>query len=134
MVDNVEIVKQWIEAMNKHNADKMGQYCAEDVAAEEVAEPTPFLGRDAFVKAYRELFSAFPDCKGKVENIFASDAQVAVEMLWEGTHRGDFRGTPPTNKKVKILIAYLFRLRDGKITAIREYYDNYTVMSQMGLV
>jgi len=131
--NNLDIAKKWIEAMNNHDARLMGSYCTEDALHREVAEPEPFRGRAGIIKASNELFNGFPDCTSRISNTFSGDNQVLIEVLWEGTNKGEFKSTPPTGKKVKIDIAYIFKLQNNKIKEIREYYDGYTVMKQMGL-
>jgi steroid delta-isomerase-like uncharacterized protein len=128
----IEIVKKWLEAMDDHDADQMGSLCFEDAIGDEIANPPPTVGRDGIVQNYRELFAGFPDCQVEVLNIFAGEGQALAEVRWSGTHKAEFRGTPATGKFVDIRIAYLFRIEQGKIHRITEYYDGAAVASQMG--
>jgi steroid delta-isomerase-like uncharacterized protein len=130
----MSVAKKWIEAMNNHDAELMGSYCTEDAIHREIAEPEPFRGREEIINASKELFKGFPDCTSKIINAFSGDDQVLIEVLWEGTNRGEFKSTPPTGKKVKIDICYIFKFENNRIKEIREYYDGHTVLKQMGLV
>lgn len=132
--NNLNIAKKWINAMNSHNAELMGSYCTEDAQHREIAEPEPFRGRTGIIKASKELFNGFPECTSNITNVFSGDNQVLVEVLWEGTNKGEFKSTPPTGKKVKIDIGYILKFEKEKIKEIREYYDGYTVLKQMGLI
>ena len=133
MSELMEIAKSWFLHMNEHNIDKMGALCREDAIGDEVAEPHPAEGRTQIIRSYQELFTAFPDCKAEIGNIFTGQDQVLAEVRWTGTNRGDFRGTPATGKFVDIRIAYIFKIQGGKIKKITEYYDGATVAKQMGL-
>jgi steroid delta-isomerase-like uncharacterized protein len=131
---NLDIAKRWIEAMNNHDAELMGSYCSEDAQHREIPEPEAFHGRTGIIKAARELFSGFPDCTSKIINAFSGDGQVVIEVLWEGTNKGEFKSTPATGKRVKIQIGYVFKLKNNRIKEISEYYDGYTVMKQMAMI
>lgn len=133
MSDIVKIAKDWLKAMNEHNVDKMSPLCWEDAIGVEIAETRPAENREQIAESYRELFTAFPDCTAEILNIFSGEDQVLAEVRWKGTHKNDFRGTPATGKLVDINIAYIFKIREGKIKKITEYYDGATVARQMGL-
>ena len=40
---------------------------------------------------------------------------VVVRLTWEGTHLGEFMGTPPTGKKVSVETIGIDRVVDGKV-------------------
>lgn len=133
MSDIVKIARNWLQAMNEHDVNKMSFLCWEDAIGEEIAEPHPAENREQIAKSYRELFSAFPDCTAEILNFFSGKDQVLIEVRWKGTNKGSFRGTPATGKLVDIKIAYIFKIVSGKIKRITEYYDGATVARQMGL-
>ncbi|MFH1766366.1 MAG: ester cyclase [Gemmatimonadota bacterium] len=134
MSQPMEIAKRWFEAMNRYDLNQMGALCREDAVSDEVAEPTPFEGRDKIVESYRELFAGFPDSRAKILNTFAGQDQVLAEVSWRGTNTGEFRGGAATGKIVDIRIAYIFKIEGGRIRTITEYYDGGAVARQMGLV
>lgn len=131
---NLEIAKAWIEAMNKHNLQKMESLYADDIVNEEIPEHKTIIGKEIVTKTYEELFKAFPDCKATIANYVAGENYVLLEVIWEGTNKGEFRGTPATNRKAELKIAYVFKIINGKIYEIREYYDALTYLKQMGLL
>ncbi|MGD0916763.1 MAG: ester cyclase [Thermodesulfobacteriota bacterium] len=133
MKTEIDLVKKWLAAMNKHNVDQMSSLCSEDAVGDEVADPPPAQGRDQIAKSYRELFKGFSDSKAEILNIFSGKGQVLAEVRWSGTNRAQFRGTPATGRFVDIRIAYVFKIEKGKIRRITEYYDGATVATQMGL-
>jgi len=133
MDTGIELVKEWLDAMNERNVNRMSSVCSEDAVGDEVADPPPAQGRDRIAKSYKELFEGFPDCNAEILNIFGSQNQVLAEVRWKGTNKGAFRGTPATGKLVDIRIAYVFKIKNKKICKITEYYDGATVTAQMGL-
>ena len=54
-----------------------------------------------------------------------------MEIRWIGTNTGSFRGTPPSDKVCDVRIAYIFKVKEGKISGITEYYDGATVAAQL---
>jgi len=132
--DNLKLAEEWVEAMNRHDAELLGSFCTEDANSRELAEPKPVKGREEIVKAYRELFEGFPDCSTRIVNRAADEGCVLLEVLWEGTNEGKFRGVQATLRKAKLPIAYVFEFKGGKVQKIREYYDAATYLTQMGLM
>ena len=128
----IETTEAFFEAMNDHNVEKMGQFCGQEVIADEVAEPEPFIGVDAFKKSYSEVFEGDPDCVAEIQETFVDGDSVICQVRWYATNSGIFRGEQPTGKKVDLRIAYFFKLRDGKIHRITEYYDLATLLVQQG--
>jgi steroid delta-isomerase-like uncharacterized protein len=126
------VIKGFFEAMNDHDVETMGGYCAEGVVADEVAEPETFDGVHHFKKSYSGLFQGYPDCTAEVEQWVVDGDAVVCQVRWRGTNSGVFRGSEPTGKKVDVRIAYFFNLKDGKIDRITEYYDVATIMAQQG--
>jgi len=132
--ENLKIAENWMNAMNRHDLETMESFYADDVVGDEVAEPEVIVGKEKTTEAYKELFQAFPDCKATITNRIAGVDHVLLEIIWEGTNKGEFRGTPATDKRVKLRIAYIFRIRDRKIHEIREYYDAATYLKQIGML
>ena len=131
MSELADIARSWLMAMNEYDTDKMSSLCWEDAVGDEVADPPPAKGRDKIASSYREIFDAFPDCKAEIFNVFSGKDQVLAEVRWSGTNKGDFRDTPATGKFADIRIAYIFKIDNGRIRRITEYYDGATLDSQL---
>ncbi len=129
---SIQLIEDFFEAMNDHDVDRMGGLCTETIVADEVAEPEPFTGMSAFKKSYSDVFKGYPDCIAKVEETFFDGDAVICQVRWKATNSGVFRGVEPTGKAVDLRIAYFFRLKEGKIDRITEYYDLATLLVQQG--
>ncbi len=66
----------------------------------------------AIVTSYR---AAFPDLKVHVHETVAEGDKVAVQVTFEGTHRGIYEGFAPTNRKSRFTDMQILTLADGKI-------------------
>lgn len=86
-----------------------------------------------FKQYCREWFSAFPDLYFAINEMVVEGDKVAVRSTWTGTHKGEIKGIPPTNKKVTAWEIEIDRIAGGKIAEIWTRYDTLGVMQQLGL-
>lgn len=78
--------------------------------------PLGELEGTAEVKGYiAAVKSAFPDIRFAVEDLFAEGDRVAARWTLTGTQTGEFRGNPPTGKRVHVPGNTIFHLREGRI-------------------
>jgi steroid delta-isomerase-like uncharacterized protein len=92
------------------------------------------VGPEAGLNVAKMYANAFPDGKLEVKNSLSSQSISVSEFIARGTHKGDLRGIPPTNKTVEVRIANFMELRDGKIFREREYFDMMTMLVQIGAI
>jgi steroid delta-isomerase-like uncharacterized protein len=129
-----QLAEEWISAMNARNLERMGSLLTEDAIADEVAESEPRKGRKSIEEAYREVFEGYPDCEAEILNRVIGSDQAVVEVRFKGTNKGPFRGTPATNKPIDLRIAYILKVKNGKISYVTEYYDVATLLTQQGML
>jgi len=96
-------------------------------------------GRDIRgIKDYKqhvsEFYSAFPDLRFTIEDMVAEGDKVAVRLTGTGTNKGEFRGIPPTNKKVTLWEIQIDRVAGGKFVEGWSRYDTLGLMQQLGLI
>jgi predicted ester cyclase len=94
-------------------------------------------GPEQILQYFQGVKSAFPDMAGQVVSAIAMGNTAAIELRSEGTHTEPMRtsrGTlPPTGKRVVIKLAFFYEISNGKIMAIREYFDPAGLMAQLGV-
>ena len=73
------------------------------------------LGPDGVKQHIQALKTVFPDLHVTIEDLIAEDDRVAVRACWQGTHSGEFRGVPPSRKRVEFTGMVFWRIEDGKI-------------------
>jgi steroid delta-isomerase-like uncharacterized protein len=131
-----EISDRYTELINAHDADGIGALFADDgVFVEPEGE---FKGRDAIVGYWRRMFEAFPDMRGR-DDLKAEAGDTAFnEWTVGGTHSGPLEtpegAIPATGKRVTLRGCDLVAVRDGRIYEQRAYYDQLSLMTQLGLV
>jgi len=96
-------------------------------------------GRDIRgIKDYKqhvsEFYSAFPDLHFTIEDMVAEGDKVAVRLTGTGTNKGEFRGIPPTNKKVTLWEIQIDRVAGGKFVEGWSRYDTLGLMQQLGVI
>jgi steroid delta-isomerase-like uncharacterized protein len=107
-----------------------------DVIYEEIATGTRVTGADEYLEAVSRWKAAFPDLKATIlRTLVFGDVGVA-EVEWEGTQSGALEtsfGTPPaTNKRVSVKGVIISRLKDGKLAESRHYFDQLTLLRNLG--
>jgi steroid delta-isomerase-like uncharacterized protein len=78
------------------------------------------------------LSKAFPDLQLKIEDILAEGNKVAYRLTVTGTHKGEFQGIPPTDKKVSFSSTGVSNIVDGKVEEDWVDADVMGLMQQIG--
>jgi steroid delta-isomerase-like uncharacterized protein len=94
------------------------------------------------VEGFRQMFAGFaipfPDSQIKIKNVIDGGEWVVTEYNFVGTHNGPLATptgeVPATGRPIDIPGIEVYRLRDGKIVEFRTYFDNATMMTQLGLM
>ena len=128
----------WSEAWTNHLLDSIYQaYNAHDAEATRACY-TPDLmvtingrpgpgDRESFLEALQEQWLGFPDVTAtEMERLLAGET-VVTEMAIDGHNSAPFLGRPPTGKRWSVTLAWVCRLREGKVATIRVYIDNRSV-------
>ena len=81
---------------------------------------------------------AFSGLSGVVKNEMVSGDPQILEVLWPGTHTEPLQFPkgpllPPTGKPMQVPAATWIRVRDGKYSEIRHYFDLLGMLPQLGL-
>ncbi|MBM2826281.1 MAG: hypothetical protein HW403_345 [Dehalococcoidia bacterium] len=92
------------------------------------------ITRDGHEEMAAMFWAAFPDINQTVEETVAEGDKVAVRFTLRATHAGDFMGTPPTGKRIAVSGMGILRIVDGKVTEIREEFDEMGLMVQIGAI
>ncbi len=87
-------------------------------------------GLQMLVAGYRAGFSDFHVA---VTSELAEGDLVAMTMMLTGTHDGEFDGIPATGERLRLPLAVVTRIEDGRIIEDREFYDTATLLAQLGL-
>ena len=119
--ENKELVRRLVEeAINKRNLDAVDELADGDLASTARRWIGPFR-------------NSFPDFTMKIVDLVAEGDTVVAHLQCSGTHLGEWNGVEPSGKRFEdIDEIYIFRVRDGKLTAFTAVEDNLTRLRQLG--
>jgi steroid delta-isomerase-like uncharacterized protein len=90
-------------------------------------------GSEDVARYYEETRSAFPDQRNELIALHYADDAVIAEFDLVGTHRGSFRGLPPTGRSFRCRMAAVFVFEDDRLVCERVYFDSATILRQLGI-
>jgi predicted ester cyclase len=123
---NKNIIKSFVkEVFNEHDISATEKYFYSE---------SPLAGTEIFKEFLIAQFKAFPDFQAKIEHIIAERDLVLVFLNFTGTHKGEFQRIPPTNKKISIRSADLYKVENKKIADHWDVVDQLNLMQQIGAI
>ena len=133
-MDIIELAKQYHEAWNSHDADKIASFFSSDGTYN---DPSAGKGQNAgAIKKYAQMmFKAFPDLYyDPVSTAQTDDDKVVLEYMITGTNKGELPGSAPTCRRVFIPAVDIIKFKGDKIFLVTGYFDRMTMAEQLGWV
>ncbi len=131
--ENKTLVRNAIEeAWNDGSLDAVEKYYAPEFTFYQEGGGVVH-GVESFKEWVTTIHTAFPDVKYVINAMYAEDDKVATRYSITGTHTGDFKGLPPTNKPVDLTGHIIHRIKDGKKVEAWGFWDTLGLMQQLGL-
>lgn len=131
---NINLVRKLFDLYNKNDIDRLN--AIEEILAPNLQLHDPSIanksGPQALLQAESCYIKAFPNKMTKIDQIFANEDQVVVRWITNGTHRGEYQGSGPTNKNFKISGISIYRISNGKISEIWQIWDRLGFLEQIG--
>jgi ketosteroid isomerase-like protein len=136
MGDQRNVVQEFYERFGEGDLD-----AAVAVFSPEVRITDPGLGTVKGLDALRGYLNGLkgpvPDARAIVERMFEIDDTVIVEGRFTGTNTGPLPGPdgdlPPSGRTVDLPFADFARVADQRIVEYRTYYDQLSLLTQLGL-
>lgn len=131
-VDNKELVRGLVEAMDAREFDRLDEYLAEDFvehnpASEDIHGPEGY-------KEFLAMFDGgFPDARHITEDILAEGDKIVQRNRLIGSHEGEFMGIEPTGNEIDVPAIVIYRIEDGKIAEQWVQSDMMGMMEQLGV-
>jgi len=91
------------------------------------------VGPEAYKIQAAMFLSAFPDLRFTVEDTVAEKDKLVASWTISGTHKGEFMGIRPTNKKVSVEGITIHYIANGKIIDSNISWDALGLMRQLGV-
>jgi len=80
----------------------------------------------------RSMYATFGTMQFTIFDIIAEGDQVAVHWRVDAIHQGDYLGVAATGKPVSYQGIAWLRIADGKIVEDTGYWDNLSILQQLG--
>jgi steroid delta-isomerase-like uncharacterized protein len=135
--ENKQIALTVIEALNARDLSLWSQLLAQDYTAEHPGVSVP-LNKTKSVGYYQRFVTAFPDIHFEVLHVLAEGDHVLIHWMASGTHAERLATVtgetiPPTQRSVRVSGALLIEVRDGKIVRDWSYWDQLSLLAQLGI-
>lgn len=98
-----------------------------------LADDELFDGGDRVHEFLSENYRAFPDFVFVPTKVAPTTDAVLVEGRFTGTHLGNWRGLPPTGRKVDFPMCLLFEFEGEAMVNEKLYFDLSTPLRQLGV-
>jgi steroid delta-isomerase-like uncharacterized protein len=126
------VVREHMQSENVHDFDTtIGTFS--HPRYEIIATGEVYDGEAEVRRYFAETRAAFPDQRNEVIALHHADEAVIAEFHLLGTHLGPLRGLPPTGRAFRCRMTALFVFEGERIVCERVYFDQLTIMRQLGL-
>jgi predicted ester cyclase len=119
--DNKAMVYRMAEAINANDMAVM-----DELFVPELARPTK--------RSFTAFRVAFPDWRMEIAELVAEGNTVVGRFRCSGTNQGEYKGVPPTGRRMEVDEVYFLRVEDGKFVYFWGLEDDLARMRQLGLI
>lgn len=127
-----QVVHEHVASENRHDfGETVRTFCRPRY--EIVPSGESHDGAEAVRRLLEETHSAFPDMKIEHRRVHHADEAVVVEATFHGTHRGAYRGLPPTLRRVEYAMCNVFVFEGDGLVCERLYFDRLLLLTQLGI-
>jgi steroid delta-isomerase-like uncharacterized protein len=133
-VDTKAIVRRlYEEVWNKRKLEGVSDLFSPSHAMHDSNFSGSSVGPEAYKVQAATFLAAFPDLHFTVEDTVAEKDKLVASWTFSGTHKGEFMGIRPTNKKVSVEGITIHYLANGKIIDSNISWDALGLMRQLGV-
>jgi steroid delta-isomerase-like uncharacterized protein len=133
MADTAAIAREMLDKVNQRDIDGFRDllhpdytYCG--------ADGVEHAGVEIGVGVVETFIAAFPDLELHLRHQYTEGDVSFIEATATGTHQAELEGIPATGKFVTMTLANAITVKDGKVVGEREYYDQLSLMQQLGVI
>ena len=124
-----EVMGAYINALM--NNEPIGEFFADDIVVTMVDVGQEIVGRDAAEAAIVDFHQVAFAAELEIRSFIAGPGITYAEVVFGGTHTGDFGGIPATGREVSVPYAVVSELSSDQITSIRLYGPTSGLIQQI---
>ncbi len=128
------LVRRFYDQSAKDLLEMIDELVAADFVYHRASGQDIVHGPEGYKQVTRAALSGFPDLRFTVDDIIGEGDKVVTRWTLTGTHTSEFRGIPPTGKKVMVWGISIDRILGGKIVETWERYDTIGLMQQLNIL
>lgn len=121
------------ECWNRGNLNTVSELVADDCRYHDPVFPSLTSGAENLKNHIQTCRTGFPDLMFTIDDTIAERNEVVIHWTGTGTHKGQFLGMPPTNKKASVTGTSIFRIEGSKIVEEWANWNLMTMMEQLGI-
>lgn len=135
--DHHDVIKQWTESFNAHDAVGVAALYAEDARVVHPSYREPLQGRKPVQDDTRAYMIAMPDACSELVRVVVDGDCAAAEVTIAGVHAGPLllaTGTcPPTGRRLRFPMVLFCRFGpEGQVVEEHRYFDTAGILRQLG--
>jgi steroid delta-isomerase-like uncharacterized protein len=131
----IAVVEQHVRLENEHDLEGVLGTFGNSARYDDEAWGDHYGGRDGVRAFYEQLMTALPDLQIEVLRRHIAEENIILEVVIRGTQMGEWRGLPPTGRRVEVPLCGVYTFDDDdRLAGERIYYDRATVLRQLGVM
>jgi steroid delta-isomerase-like uncharacterized protein len=133
-LDSKTIVRRLYEDVwNKRKLEVVSDLFSPSHALRDNNSPGSSVGPEAYKMQVAMYLAAFPDLRITIEDTVAEKDKFVASWTISGTHKGEFLGIRPTNRKISVEGITIHYLANGKIIDSSISWDALGLLRQLGV-
>jgi steroid delta-isomerase-like uncharacterized protein len=129
-----EVIRRlYMEGWNERKLEVIDQLVSQSHALSSPDVSGPTTGPATYKNEIATFLAGFPDLRFTVEETICEKDRIAASWTLTGTHKGEFFGIAPTNKKISVAGITIHQIVDGKILDSQAIWDAIGLFQQLGV-
>ena len=131
---NRNLLQDFIDALTAHDIQKFkALYVADGYVQHQTlrTNAAALAGREAVVTYFSKRIEAFPDLVVTSDISLTAGDLICANLIYSGTHRGEYLGVAPTGKRVTFNSTDIIRVRAGKFVEHWGAADLFGLVAQL---
>jgi steroid delta-isomerase-like uncharacterized protein len=132
--DNKQIAHRFMdECWSQGKLEAIRELVSDGCSFHDPAFPSLTSGAENIRRHIETCRSGFPDLQFSVDDTIAERNEVVLHWTARGTHKAQFLGMQPTNRKAAVSGTSIFRIEGGKIVEQWADWNLMSLMEQLGV-
>ena len=128
MDPKIKLVHDFLLALRNQKHDQMFSLLSKNIHI--VGASGKHYGKPELVQYFSQSGNPYKDVKQELIGEYIMNDTVIIEPVLKAKHVGPYMGKPPSNKPIEMPILHVFKVKNGMITAWRQY-QNFKILEDL---